>query len=416
MKNEDKIKILLRVALVLLILAQTVQASDWPVYMHDAAHTGATDEVIIPPLGQLWEYKASGGIAGSPVVSGGILYLGSSDGSDSGYLYALDAKTGTQKWKFRAPAIDSSPAVYGDMVYVSSRDVDNGYVHAMDTKTGSQKWKYTTYGGGQTSPVISDGVVYVGAYALDANTGNLKWKYENQAGGGLLSSPAVSEGIVYVGSSDGNVSALDAKTGNLRWIYKAGEVAPWSSPAVSNGIVYVGSTDSYVYAIDAKTGNLKWKNKTGGSISFSPAVSGGTLYVTSDKLYAFDAGTGVLKWKYENEIFIASSPVVSGNIVYVLSETQPLYGGFLYALDANTGNLRWKYETNVGVSSPVISGGIVYVGSKTGQGTSYVYALSHPSSNQTTAPANSAEKAAGFEIVLAITSFSALYLFVWKRR
>jgi hypothetical protein len=165
-------------------------------------------------------------------------------------------------------------------------------VYALDASSGSLKWKYKTDEMVQSSPAVSGGIVYVGSsddyvYALDANTGSLKWKYK--IGDWRLtsrSSPAVSGGIVYVGSYDNYVYALDASSGSLKWKYKTDERVE-SSPAVSGGVVYVGSSDGYVYALDASSGSLKWKYKIGAEVHSSPAVSGGVVYVGSEDFYIY---------------------------------------------------------------------------------------------------------------------------------
>ena len=91
--------------------------------------------------------------------------------------------------------------------------------------------------------------------------GNLKWAFKTN--GKIFSSPIVHDGIVYVGSEDGNLYAIQEKTGKVHWKFKT-EGAVHSSPAIFKNMVYVGSFDGYYYAIDAKTGHLKWKFKTGG--------------------------------------------------------------------------------------------------------------------------------------------------------
>lgn len=60
-----------------------------------------------------------------------------------------------------------------------------GGFYALDAKTGTLKWRHKAKGGIRTSPVVSDGMVYFidghpshreGAlWALDAKTGQLKW-------------------------------------------------------------------------------------------------------------------------------------------------------------------------------------------------------------------------------------------------
>ena len=77
------------------------------------------------------------------------------------------------------------------------------------------------------------------------NTNQTLWTYP--VGNWVRPSPVVANGIVYVGSYDDNVYALNAATGVLIWKYQTGGWVS-SSPAVANGVVYVGSWDGKVYA------------------------------------------------------------------------------------------------------------------------------------------------------------------------
>jgi len=74
-----------------------------------------------------------------------------------------------------------------------------------------------------------------------------------KTGGIIQSSPAVSNGVVYVGSNDNNIYAIDATTGIEKWRFVTGGTMH-SSPAVSNGVVNIGSNDKNLYAIDAVRG------------------------------------------------------------------------------------------------------------------------------------------------------------------
>ena len=117
-------------------------------------------------------------------------------------------------------------------------------------------WQYPTGGAIWSSPVVANGVVYVGSedktvYALNAGTGALIWKYTT--GGIIHSSPTVANGVVYIGSFDKNVYALNAATGTLLWMFLTGQPIE-SSPAVVNGVVYIGSDDGNVYALSALPG------------------------------------------------------------------------------------------------------------------------------------------------------------------
>jgi parallel beta-helix repeat protein len=166
-----------------------------------------------------------------------------------GWVYCLDAATGTQVWNFPTTGniVWSSPAVADGKVYVGSH---GGKFHCLDAATGTQVWNYTT-DTGISSPAVADGKVYVGSvddclvYCLDAATGTQVWNYTT--GDSVASSPAVADGKVYVGSDDHRVYCLDAATGTQVWNYTTGDSVA-SSPAVADGVVYVGSFDGNVYA------------------------------------------------------------------------------------------------------------------------------------------------------------------------
>jgi len=78
-----------------------VNAADWPVFLHDFAHTGnqnAETGISITKAAQmenLWSVKTKGAIVASPIVVGTSVYVGSWDG----YMYAFNRDTGVQKWK-----------------------------------------------------------------------------------------------------------------------------------------------------------------------------------------------------------------------------------------------------------------------------------------------------------------------------
>ncbi len=107
------------VALLILTMAQAARAGDWPMFRHDIAHTGSADEIVEPPLELLWKYTTGGLVLSSPVVSGGVVYVGSGDKN----VYAFDAATGSLIWKHTTgDAVFSAPAVSDGMVYVGSTD------------------------------------------------------------------------------------------------------------------------------------------------------------------------------------------------------------------------------------------------------------------------------------------------------
>jgi outer membrane protein assembly factor BamB len=223
-----------------------------------------------------WSYSAGYFISGSAVVDNESIYFG----SDDGYVYALNAVNGSFKWKYAMGNLSnySGVALANGILYIGSR---NNYVHAINASTGAPVWKYTSGVSMEgSSPTVVDGVVYIGGwydvpgftikgsvYALNAASGTLKW--EGLTNTGFSSSPLVSNGILYISGDGGVFYALNANTGTQLWskqIYPNGAAA-----AVANGNVFVGGGGShYMYAYNAATGTEKWKfNVANGDIDLS---------------------------------------------------------------------------------------------------------------------------------------------------
>jgi len=253
----------------------------------------------------------------------------------------------------------------------------------------SIRWSAETEDAIWASPVVADGVLYVGSYdgrlyAISIDSGEVLWRY--RTGERIDGSPAVANGTVFFGSHDRNVYALDAETGEERWIYGTHGIVR-SSPTVADGVVYVGShcrstecakyydvlwpERGAVYALGADRGDRRWRFETGDGVMSTPAVRDATVYVGSSDgtLYALDAATGETRWTFAAAGGIMSSPSVIDGRAF-LGDTD----GRVYAVDADAGDRVWTFDGNrridsrVGLTavvtgSPVVCDGTVYVGS-----------------------------------------------------
>jgi hypothetical protein len=213
-------------------------------------------------------------------VVDGVVYVGS---SNRGTFYALDAATGTERWRFATDGVlVSSPAVADGVVYVGN---SNGTFYALEAGTGAERWRFATRSYADSSPAVAGGLVYVASsndllYALDAATGIERWCFD--LGSFPLTSPAIAGGTVYVGGGNiaedvGILFALDTATGQERWRFAADDSI--ASPAVVDGLVYVGSDDGTLYALEAGSGRERWRLATGGRVSSAPAVVDGVVFV-----------------------------------------------------------------------------------------------------------------------------------------
>ncbi len=220
----------------------------------------------LPPYA--YDYSAS-----SPAVHGGVVYVGSADG----HLYAVDAASGRQRWRFATGApIRSTPVVDGGTVFFAGWD---HHVYALTADAGEEVWRFDTGGVVQASPALGGGRLYVGSrnpgvFALGRADGRKIWEWVHEDGSWVESTAVFDDGTVYVGSSDALVlQAFDAASGELKWSYRTGGWS-WATPAVAAEVVYIGAISAHPYyfegvtlerglhAVDRRTGTLLWRFPT----------------------------------------------------------------------------------------------------------------------------------------------------------
>jgi hypothetical protein len=252
--------------------AQAAPNTDWPAYLNGFSHSSYNrpDDAITPDdaadLHPLWAFivprptmegQPTGGIQTTPVVAGGIVYVG----AKTGMFYALAEATGTILWQqflgFRphltcaAQGIISSATVVRDLatdrlvVYVAAPD---GYLYALHADTGVILWKSVIAVPSNTvsdyfnwsSPTVVGSKVYVGISSqcdhplvrggeieFDRATGRVRNTYfdvpDGTIGGSIWSSAAgLPDGSVVVTTGnepntaqigdDYSVVRLDGKT------------------------------------------------------------------------------------------------------------------------------------------------------------------------------------------------------------
>ena len=317
-----------------------------------------------------------------------LLYVGSSDGN----LYALNAVTGQEIWKFTTGGpVASSPTIDNGILYFLSGD---SYLYAINATDGSLKWKYqatenASPGSFASNPTVNSGIVYFTAYdnlwAVNASSGSLVWTSYNDDyspdvsptvvngmvldpaidGGGTIHSfnaqtgaaltpygggmghgnPAVFNGVVYGADEGAVVAAWDLNTyaGKFYVGYGVG-----TSPTVYDGVVYNGGTAGLI-AVDTGTGALLWQETT--FQTCSPAAGGGSVFVCTNgsTLNAYNASTGTLQWSIALDVYTSFNITVSNGNVYVGT------GAGVVAVAGSTGKLLWNFQTNAtSVSGPLV--------------------------------------------------------------
>ena len=193
--------------------------------------TGAVEETVAPPLTLLWKFTggAQNGNPSSPVVVGDtVFYSTGSERSQGGVLYAVDIRTGSEKWHFEIPGrsenFNTAPSYSEGNIFIGS---SNRRMYVLKAATGEQVTALATGVANNSSPAILNGILYYGANdgrlnVLDPISTKSPWdssKRSNQykAGDAINSAPIVADSFVYFTSADQFVHALKSATGVFRW-------------------------------------------------------------------------------------------------------------------------------------------------------------------------------------------------------
>lgn len=211
-----------------------------------------------------WRFEAGSWVRSSPAVDDGVVYAGDMEG----HLYAVDAQTGRERWRFKTVgasldpadfgfdrrAVISSPAVVAGRVVFGGRD---GFLYAVDAGTGAERWRFDhKVSWVISSPAVDDDLVFTGTsdgqfvQAVELRTGAERWRVRTD--GTAWTSPAVAGDVVFVGSAGGYLYALDRETGDEHWRFRV-DGGFHGSPVVQDGVVYAGSNDGRLYALAGET-------------------------------------------------------------------------------------------------------------------------------------------------------------------
>jgi len=325
-------------------------------------------------LGLAWSYDARSrrgrvqrGLEATPIVVDGVLYTSGA----WGVVYALDAKTGKEIWRY-------DPEVDGNYARRACCDVVN---------RGVQVWKGKVYVG------VLDGFLV----CLDAATGKVIWKIDTitdrERFYTITGPPQIANNVVVIGNSGGEfgvrgyITAYDLETGKQIWRFfmvpgdpKKGFEHPELEEAAKTW-----DTNSYW---DAGLGGTSWGELTydpelnllyvgtGNSspypIWFRSPNGGDNLFLAS--ILAINPDTGRLVWHYQTTPGEIWDFTCTANMVLAELEIEGRYrkvlmqapkNGFFYVLDRETGELisaekfvpvNWASHVDKTTGRPVLTG------------------------------------------------------------
>ena len=322
-------------------------------------------------LGFAWDYDLGTyrGQEATPIVVDGVMYTSGT----WGYVYAVDAATGKQIWRYdphathlaaRHPCCDlvnRGVAVWKGRVYVASVD---GRLHALDAATGAEVWNadtiidHTLPYSSTGAPQIAGRVVVIGNSGADMGQGGVR----------------------------GYVSAYDVGTGAFQW--RVFTVPPEPGHAYeSAALVAAAKTWDSPRAAKYKLGGTAWDGfaydpaldlvyfGTGNAAPYDSRQIGPSqldeLYTAS--ILAVRADSGQLAWYYQTtphdhwdfdsvQKLVMADMVIGGKPRQTIMQASK--NGFFYVLDRKSGELlsaanytyvNWASSVDLHTGRPVLT-------------------------------------------------------------
>ncbi|USA01891.1 PQQ-binding-like beta-propeller repeat protein [Streptomyces lydicamycinicus] len=241
----------------------------------------------------------------APVLSGGLLYVFSNDGSR---LLALDPSPGGKgatRWTKDVSGYEGGAKVVGDRILLAASD---GTVTALDSRTHQQRWQkrfpghqlplFTSYGDAHTAYAAEPTPDGNGTQVTAIDPANGKVRWARRLPGLLTVAGSGASGTLFLTVTDPTLSyrttavvRYDPATGHSRRL-KLTAPLDGASAVVHGESVYLLAEGGALQAV----GQRKWDTETSVSRGSAPVVSGGRLFFTAadGRLLAVDARSGEL--------------------------------------------------------------------------------------------------------------------------
>jgi outer membrane protein assembly factor BamB len=257
------------------------------------------------------QFGLNWGYASSPLLHQGALYIQVLHGmktDDPSYVMKVDGKSGKTIWKVERPthAISESPDSYTTPVLINAGkaveiaitggDVVTGH----DPATGKELWRANGL-----NP-SNDPYYRIVASGIFAN--------------GLLIAPTRNRPMLALRPG----GAGDVTQSHKAWSFDLGPDVP--SPVSDGKLLYVVRDNGVIHALDVKTGSVVWgpeRLKTG-AYSASPVLADGRLYITSENEGLTSVISAGPKFQVlaENPLddYTLASPAVSGGQIFIRTD------------------------------------------------------------------------------------------------
>jgi outer membrane protein assembly factor BamB len=336
-----------------------------------------------------WKAEIPGRGYGSPTVVGDRVFLATSDettGSQS--MICVDRRSGKLLWQTlvhpdggmrknsKSTAASSTPACDGPRVFINFPNSDSLVTSALDLD-GKLLWQtkisdYVVHQGYGASPALFQDLVIVssdnkggGAMAgLNRETGEVVWRRDRPETPNypspILLHAAGKDQVIMVGCD--RIVSYDPMTGQTNWETEGATTECVTSTLTDGNLIYTsgGYPTNHMSAIAADgSGKLVWEN-TNRLYVPSMVIRDGYLYGVLDAGIAmcWKADSGQEMWKARLGGTFSSSPVLVGDKIFVANEE----GGF-FVYRAEPAGYEKLAENRLGdlvMATPTICGGEIF--------------------------------------------------------
>src|SRR5579859_397307 len=302
----------------------------------------------VATLGLAWDYRlgTNRGQESTPLVIDGVMYAT----SNFGKVYALDAATGKELWKYDphvdgqwaryacCDAVNRGVAAFDGRLFVAALD---GWLHAIDARTGEMVWKVDTVIGRPEhrpytltgTPLVTGDLIIIGGAgadfahtrgyisAYDRRSGEFRWRFFT-----VPRNPA--EGAQDQKHLEAAIKTWDPKH---PWEAGAGGGTVWDGTAYDPNLrmVYIGTANAAPY-------NMRLGGRHGGDELYAASII--AVHVDDGTMAWYYQATPGDRWDFDStQKLILADLDLDGKHRPVIMQASK--NGFYYVLDRGSGEL-----------------------------------------------------------------------------
>lgn len=241
----------------------------------------------------LWAMPLHSQSLAKPEAANGMVLVHTIDGA----LTAFSEAAGKQLWQYKQTVPSLILHLSGQPLFSSQYAVcgfANGSLAVLHAPDGKAMWaRQIVEPQGSTviermvdidvSPVIANGVVYIGTYqgalmALNLADGKTIWQHKLSVYSGLTA----DSHYLYLSDEDGSVMAFSQQNGSVLWSQKALARRGLTAPAMAKNSVVVGDKEGYIHWMSLEDGHFLAQTRVAlGPIVGAPVTEGSYVFVYS---------------------------------------------------------------------------------------------------------------------------------------